>query len=136
MMNKNSVTTIWQSFLKLINERTGRFIANYEERSGSKFEPPGPMVDTIELDRLYHITIPGYFGGYSYFFEKCNDELIMYANLTSRWQWHEEDYEYFEITAGRYRELKGDECRDLANRISVLGKEKLRSALRKDKRSH
>ena len=128
-MNKNKteiLTAIWKNFLKLINDRTGKFIAHYEERNKEKFELPKLEIDTLKLGKEYHITIPGYLGGYSYFFEEKDNTLIMYADLTSRWQ-YEEDYEYFEITTDGYSKLQDKKQREeLAKKFFQLGIEQLK----------
>lgn len=136
MIDKNDVTAIWQNFLKLINKRTGEFLVSYEEQNGSKLEFPEPTIDTLRPGKLYHIAIPGFFGGYSYFFEEHDNNLVMYADLTSRWHASEEDYEYFEVTTDGYYKLKGDKRGDLADKILALSREHLREHFRKIANEH
>ena len=126
-----NLTAVWANFLKLINERTGKFIKSYEERDGDKFDLPKLEIDVLRLGKIYHITIPGYLGGYSYFFEEKDNKLVMYADLTSRWQWHEEDYEYFKVTAEGYRKLQGKDRQETASKFSVLERGLLKEKYKK-----
>lgn len=126
----NDIIAIWQNFLKLINERTGKFILTYYWGLSRTFEFPEFKIDALKFGKLYHVRTPGFFGEYSYFFEEQNDELMMYVNLTSHWQWHEESHEYFEVTTDGCRELKGDECRALTDKILALSRENIKKHIK------
>lgn len=56
-----------------------------------------------------HITIPGMFGGFDYFVKTQGDELVLYAEQSSRMDYSSDDYLYYEVTASGSKLLEDEE---------------------------
>ncbi len=109
--NTNSLNQIEQNFRKLIIERCKfcGFDKYLEENPDFEF----PKIDKSLLgwENGQHITIPGMFGGFDYFLEWVNDELVLYAEQFSRMDHDSNSSSVFEVSIDGGRLLEGEERR-------------------------
>ncbi len=69
-----------------------------------------------------HITIPGMFGGFDYFVKTQGDELVLYAEQSSRIDYSSDDYLYYEVTEDGSRILEGKEREVVRKKFWELAK--------------
>lgn len=100
---------IEQNFKKLIIEQC-RFCGfdKYLEENPD-FEFPKITEDLLKVDTQNFVTVPGLFGGFSYYLEEVNAEPVLYAEQSSRMDHSSDDYLYFEVIESGSRMLEGEE---------------------------
>ena len=122
-----------QNFRELIIERCKfcQFDKYLEENPDFEF----PKI--IENCHGY-ITIPGLFGGFTYYLEKIDDKPVLYAERSSRMDYDSDSYLYFEITEDGGRTLEGEEREavrkkfwELAKKEHEERKRRIKEAMRK-----
>lgn len=69
-----------------------------------------------------YITVPGLFGGFTYYLEKLDDKLVLYAEQSSRMDYDSDSYLYFEITEDGSRTLEGEEREAVRKKFWELAK--------------
>jgi len=109
--------TLEQNFRELITERC-RFCGF------NKYLVENPNFEFPEFTENCHgyITIPGMFGGFSYFLEEQDGNLVLYAEQSSRMDHDSNDYLYYEIVVDGSRMLKGEEREVVRKKFWELAK--------------
>ncbi len=136
--NTNSLNQIEQNFRKLIIERC-RFCGF------DKYLEENPDFDFPEIDEGLlgwengqHITIPGMFGGFDYFLGKVGNNLILYAEQSSRMDHDSNSSSVFEVSIDGSRLLEGEERRIVWEKFRQLDEKRLEEHKRKmeERRKH
>ena len=85
-----------------------------------------------------YITVPGLFGGFTYYLEKLDDKLVLYAEQSSRMDYDSDSYSVFEIGMSGVRLLEGEERRVVWEKFRQLDKKRLEEHKRKmeERRKH
>ncbi len=106
-----------QNFRKLIIERC-RFC------QFDKYLEENPDFEFPKIIENCHgcITVPGLFGGFTYYLEKVDDKLVLYAEQSSRMDHDSDSYSYFEITESESRMLEGEEREAVRKKFWELAK--------------
>lgn len=107
--NTTSLSKIEQNFGELIVKRCEfcKFDKYLEENPN--FEFPKITEDPLQHNAQDFITIPGMFGGFTYYLEEVGGKPTLYAEQSSRMDYDSDSYMYFEITENGSRMLKGEE---------------------------
>lgn len=84
------------------------------------FEFPKVTQELLDTDRQSFISIPGLFGGFTYYLEEVNGKPVLYAEQSSRMDHSSDDYLYFEITENGGRMLEGEERETARERFREL----------------
>ena len=103
----------WRDKLPLFKE----YLAEHPD-----FEFPKITEDLLEPDTQCFISIPGMFGGFTYCLEEADGNPVLYAEQSSRMDYSDDDYLYFEITLDNSRLLQGEERKAIAKKFRELGK--------------
>lgn len=105
----NNLETVENNFRNLIISQCK--FCKFDEylKQNPDFEFPKINSNLLGWENGEHITIPGLFGGFSYFLEINSGELVLYAEQSSRMDYDSNDYTYFEITQNENRILKSEE---------------------------
>ncbi len=132
-MMKNNTTSlgkIEQNFRELVVEQS-KFCKfdKYLEKSPAGFKFPKITEDLLRSNTQDFIAIPGMFGGFTYFLEKADGKLVLYAEQSSRMDHDSDSYMYFEVTENGSRMLKGKEREGVMKKFWELAKEARRRHL-------
>lgn len=111
-MAKHRMSTlkrIEQNFKELIVKRCGfcgfdKYLVNNPE-----FEFPKIDESLLGWENGRHITIPGMLGGFDYFLEKVGNNLVLYAEQSSRMDHDSDSSSVFEVSMDGSRLLEGEE---------------------------
>ncbi len=96
----------------------------YLERNPD-FEFPKITPELLGWENGEHITIPGLFGGFSYFLEMDNSKPILYAEQSSRMDYDSDSSSVFEVGMDGSRLLEGEERRKVWGKFRQLDKKKI-----------
>lgn len=120
--NTSSFGKLEQNFKKLIIKQCGfrRSGKNLEENPD--FEFPKITKDLLRSDVQNFIAIPGMFGGFTYYLEEVDGKLVLYANQSSRMDYDDNSYLYFEVTENGNRLLDGEEREIIRKKFWELAK--------------
>lgn len=102
----------------------------YLERNPD-FEFPKITPELLGWENGEHITIPGLFGGFSYFLEMDNSKPILYAEQSSRMDYDSDGSSVFEVGMDGNRLLEGEERRIVREKFRQLDKKRLEEHKRK-----
>ena len=113
-----------QNFRELIIERC-RFCGfdKYLEEN-PVFELPKIGEDLLGWEIGQYIAIPGLVGGFDYFLDRQDDELVLYAEQSSRMDYSSDDYLYYEIKEAGSRLLQDEERKVVAGKFRELGRKR------------
>lgn len=127
-----------QNFRELIIERC-RF-CGFDKHLAENLDFEFPKIDKSLLgwENSQHITIPGMFGGFDYFLGKVGNNLVLYAEQSSRMDHDSDSSSVFEVSIDESRLLKGEERRMVWAKFRQLGKKRLEEHKRKmeERRQH
>lgn len=102
----------------------------YLERNPD-FEFPKITPELLGWENGEHITIPGLFGGFSYFLEMDNSKPILYAEQSSRMDYDSDSSSVFEVGMDGNRLLGGEERRIVWEKFRQLDRKRLEEHKRK-----
>lgn len=102
----------------------------YLERNPD-FEFPKITPELLGWENGEHITIPGLFGGFSYFLEMDNSKPILYAEQSSRMDYDSDSSSVFEVGMDGSRLLEGEERRIVWEKFRQLDRKRLEEHKRK-----
>lgn len=85
-----------------------------------------------------HITIPGMFGGFDYFLEEVGDNLVLYAEQSSRMDYDSGSSSVFEVSISGARLLEGEERKVAWGKFRRLDKKRFEEHKQKatERRKH
>lgn len=109
MSKLNAVDVIEQNFRKLIIKRCKFCGFDKYLVDNPDFEFPKINESLLGWGNGQHITIPGMFGGFDYFLEKIGNNLVLYAEQSSRMDHDSDSSSVFEVNVNGSRLLEGEE---------------------------
>lgn len=109
MSKLNAVDVIEQNFRKLIIKRCKFCGFDKYLVDNPDFEFPKIDESLLGWENGQHITIPGMFGGFDYFLEKIGNNLVLYAEQSSRMDHDSDSSSVFEVNVNGSRLLEGEE---------------------------
>lgn len=121
--NTTSLSKVEQNFRELIIEQCRFCQFDKYLEDNSDFELPKITEDLLQSNVQNFITIPGMFGGFTYYLEEVNNKLTLHAEQSSRMDYDSNSYRYFEITEDGSRMLEGKEREVVWNKFWELAKE-------------
>lgn len=121
--NTSSLSELEQNFKDLLIEQCGK-LPTFSEYlvEHPDFEFPKITEELLESSMQGFIFIPGLFGGYAYYVEVVNNEPVLYAEQSSRMDYSDDDYLYFEITESGSRMLRNEEREAVQKKFRELTK--------------
>ncbi len=122
--NTNSLNKLEQNFRKLIIERCKFCGFDKYLAENPDFEFPKIDGSLLGWENAQHITIPGMFGGFDYFLEWINDELVLYAEQSSRMDHDSNSSSVFEVSISEARLLEGEERKVVWEKFRQLDKKR------------
>lgn len=128
--NTSSLNKLKQNFKKLIIEQCKFRKSCKHLEKDPDFEFPKITKDLLRSDVQNFITIPGMFGGFTYYLEEADGKLVLYANQSSRMDYDDNSYLYFEVTENGDRLLDGEEREIIRKRFWELAKKSHEKRLR------
>ncbi len=120
--NTSSLNKLEQSFRELITERCKFCGFDKYLEENPNFEFPKITEDLLKPNTQGSITIPGMFGGFTYYLKKANSKFVLYAEQSSRMDHDSNDYLYFEITESGSRVLESEERETVRKKFCELTK--------------
>lgn len=128
---ENNCARLEQNFEKLIIDRCRfcGFDKHLEENPDFVF----PEIDEglFGWENGRHITIPGMFGGFTYYLEEVDGKLVLYAEQSIRMDYNSDSSLIFEISAGTSRQLEDEERRVVWEKFRQLDKKRFEEHKRK-----
>lgn len=113
---------IEQNFKELIIEQCKFCGFDKFVEDNPNFEFPKITEELLNSDRQHFVTIPGLFGGFTYFVAREDSKYILYAEQSSRMNHSIDDYLYFVITDDGSRILQGKERATVQTKFLELNK--------------
>ncbi len=129
--NTSSLNKLEQNFRKLIIERCKFCGFDKYLEENPDFEFPKITEDLLDWENGEHITIPGLFGGFDYFLEEVDDELVLYTEQSSRMDHDSDSSSVFEVGMDGNRLLGGEERRIVWEKFRQLDRKRLEEHKRK-----
>lgn len=132
-MMKNNTTSLGkleQNFRELIVEQCEFCKFDKYLKENPDFEFPKITEDLLRSNVQNFIAIPGMFGGFTYYLEEVDGKLILYANQSSRMDYDDNSYLYFEVTENGNRLLDGEEREIIRKKFWELAKKAHEKRLR------
>lgn len=129
--NTSSLNKLEQNFRKLIIERCKFCGFDKYLEENPDFEFPKITEDLLDWENGEHITIPGLFGGFDYFLEEVDDELVSYTEQSSRMDHDSDSSSVFEVGMDGNRLLGGEERRIVWEKFRQLDRKRLEEHKRK-----
>ena len=131
----NSITTdlktLERNFRELIIERCCFCGFDKYLTENPDFEFPRIARDLLGWENSQHITIPGLFGGFDYFFEDIDGKIVLYAEQSSRMDHDSDSSSVFEVGMDGNRLLEGEERRIVWEKFRQLDRKRLEEHKRK-----
>lgn len=120
--NTSSLNKLEQNFRELII-RQCKFCGfdKYLEENPD-FEFPKFTESLLEPYTQGFIAAPGMFGGFTYYLEETSGKFMLYAEQSSRMDYDNDSYLYFEVTENGDRLLNGEEREIIRKRFCELAK--------------
>lgn len=121
--NTNSLDQIEQNFKELIVERCKFCGFDKYLVENPDFEFPKIDESLLGWENAQHITVPGMFGGFTYYIEEADSKFVLCAEQSSRMDRDSDDYLYFEVTENGSRMLESKEREVVRKKFCELAKE-------------
>lgn len=102
------------------------------------FEFPKIDESLLGWENGQHITIPGMFSGFDYFLGKVGNNLVLYAEQSSRMDYDSNDFSIFEVSMSGARLLEGEERKVVWEKFRQFDKKRLEEHERRivERRKH
>ena len=120
--NTSNLNKLEQNFRELIIERCKFCGFDKYLEENPEFELPKVTEDLLKLNTQGFITVPGLFGGFTYYLKRADSKFVLYAEQSSRMDHDSNDYSYFEITESGSRMLENEERETVRKRFYELAK--------------
>lgn len=136
--NTSSLNQIEQNFKELIIERCKFCGFDKYLVENPDFEFPKIDESLLGWENGQHITIPGMFGGFDYFLGKVGNDLVLYAEQSSRMDYDSNSFSVFEVNIKGARLLEGEERKTVWEKFRQLDKKRFeeRKQKVKERREH